>query len=132
MAVECEEASQLCGCHLRARCLSSSHQAVSEEKEGRETVRASLRKTGCLLKSQTGGNKERKKKKKKKPRQAIANLWSESRQKIALVCRASLKRQPLLAFKVPLKRKLSSLHCLTNQVGLGGAPAQVPRRGSAG
>lgn len=33
---------------------------------------------------------------------------SESRQKIALVCRALQKRRPLLAFKVPLKRKLSS------------------------
>lgn len=67
MAVECQEASQPCGsCHLRERgiCLSSSHQAVSEERERKqETVRASIRKIGCLLKSQTSGNNEKRKKK---------------------------------------------------------------------
>ena len=63
-----------------------------------------------MLKSQIRGNKERRKKKiiRENQHEAIANLPSESRQKIALVCRASLERQPLLAFKVPQKRKLSS------------------------
>lgn len=94
------------------RCLSEQLTPGSERGEReQETVRASLRKTGCLLKSQIRGNKERRGKKKKKrenQREAIANLPSESRQKIALVCRGSLERQPLPAFEVPQKRKLSS------------------------
>lgn len=90
----------------RARCLSEQLTPGSERGERKQET---VRKIGCLLKSQTGGNKEkRKKKNKKKPGEAITNLPSESRQKIALVCRALQKRRPLLAFKVPLKRKLSS------------------------
>lgn len=62
MAVEREEASRRCGCHLRARCLSEQLTAGGERGERKqETVRASVRKTACLLKSQMRGNKERKK-----------------------------------------------------------------------
>lgn len=50
----------------RGVCVSCSPQAVSEEREGeQETVRASIRKTACWLKSQTRGNKEKRRGKKK-------------------------------------------------------------------
>lgn len=52
----------------RGVCVSSSHQAVSEERERKqETVRASIRKIAHLLKSETRGNNEKRKKKKEKP-----------------------------------------------------------------
>lgn len=56
MAVECQEASQLCGsCHLRERCLfgsSSQQTGRGKGKTERRRVGPSIRKTGCVLKSQ--------------------------------------------------------------------------------
>lgn len=74
----------------RGVCLSSSHQAVSAGEREQGTA-SSLRKThsrACWSHRLEATREKGKKKNKRKPTRRHRELASESRQKIALVCRA--------------------------------------------